>query len=777
MPLHRLLICFIFAALSSLTVQANSSPAPRLAEDAAGYAPAASCLSCHAEQAKAWRNSDHDWAMREAKAANVLGNFANARFDEAGVKARFFRKGKQFFVNTEGEDGKPTDFQVLYTFGYDPLQQYLVAMPGGRLQALTIAWDSRPKAAGGQRWFSLYPGQHFTPNDPLHWTGRYQNWNAMCADCHSSNLQKNYDDKNDTFATTWHEQNVGCQGCHGPSQAHVDWAQQKHEQTYTSTKDIGLSVDFKALGGKGLIEQCAFCHSRRQTVGLSQQPGHPLLDSVLPSTLRPGLYHADGQIDGEVYVYGSFTQSKMYQAGVTCTDCHDPHSTQVKVKGNGLCQQCHQEQAPTQRFPSLLAKNYDSPEHHHHKPGSAGAQCSNCHMPKKTYMVVDPRRDHSLRIPRPDLAEKDGSPDACTLCHTDQKPAWAAKAIEGWFGTPKRPPHYGEILHAVRLGSADSLSLLGDLIKDLGKPAIVRATAAEQLAAFGTPALPSLRQALADDSPLVRAYAAAGFTSLAPVARGKELLPLLDDSSRAVRDEALRALAGIPLIALPEDRRAVFSAQIADYEKRLRDNADLPGNRLNLAVLLERQGQQIEALEQYRQALKLDPYFTPARVNLVTLANSTLRQNEAEQALREGLALQNMPTTDHGNLAYMLALLLVERSQPAEAVKWLGEAAEALPQNSRIRYNQGLLLLQMQQPEQARAALEAGLEQAPEDADLLYAMVYLHASLNQRDQVLPYLSRLQQVAPNDPRLAQVKQQMGLRSFIWSNKPHQTNGPN
>ncbi|WP_068830916.1 cytochrome c3 family protein [Pseudomonas sp. BMS12] len=751
----------MLTALSSLTVQADSSQPPQLAQDPAGYAPAASCLGCHAEQAKAWENSDHDWAMREAKAQNILGNFANAQFDEAGVKARFFRKGEQFFVNTEGEDGQPADFQVLYTFGYDPLQQYLVALPGGRLQALTIAWDSRPKAAGGQRWFSLYPGQRFAPNDPLHWTGRYQNWNAMCADCHSSNLQKHYDDQHDTFASTWHEQNVGCQGCHGPSQAHVDWAQKKTDKPYSSAKDIGLAVDFKALGGQGLIEQCAFCHSRRQTTGVGQQPGHPLLDRVLPSTLRPDLYHADGQIDGEVYVYGSFTQSKMYQAGVTCTDCHDPHSTKVKLEGNGLCLQCHQEQPPKERFPSLQAKNYDSPEHHHHEPGTPGAQCVSCHMPEKTYMVIDPRRDHSLRIPRPDLAAKDGSPDACTTCHTDQQPAWAAKAIEGWFGTPARPPHYGESFHAVRQGSADSLQLLGDLIKDLGKPVIVRASAAEQLAGFGEPALPSLRQALADDSPLVRAYAASGFISLPPVARVKELLPLLDDANRAVRDEALRALAGIPLIALPEDRRESFSAQLNDYEKRLRGNADLPGNRLNLAVLLERQGKQLEALEQYRQALKLDPYFIPARMNLVTLANNILRPDEAEQVLRDGVALENMPTADHGNLAYMLALLLVERGKAEEGAKWLGIAAEALPQNPRIRYNQGLLLLQLQQPEPARMALEAGLEQAPDDADLLYAMIYLHGSRGQRNQALPYVVRMQQVAPDDPRLAQAKQQLGL----------------
>ena len=743
------------------SVSAAGQP-PALAQDPAGYAPARSCLGCHAEQAKSWRDSDHDWAMRPADESSVLGNFADVRFAEAGVEARFLRKGQDFVVHTEGEDGKPADFRVLYTFGHYPLQQYLVALSGGRLQALTIAWDSRDKASGGQRWFSLYPGKRFAPNDPLHWTGRYQNWNAMCADCHSTNLLKQYDDKTDSFASTWHEQNVGCQSCHGPGQAHLDWAaKNKQKISHASAGSVGLQADIKTLDSLGLVEQCSYCHSRRQSLGVGQQPGKPLLDAALPATLRPDIYHADGQIDGEVYEYGSFTQSKMFAAGVSCIDCHDPHSTRVKIEGNGLCLQCHQERPPA-RFPNLQAKRYDGPEHHHHENGSTGAQCINCHMPSKTYMVIDPRRDHSFRVPRPDLADKTNSPDACTSCHQGKAPAWAAQTIENWFGQPQRTPHYGESFHQARNGPGDPLTLLSSLIGDMGKPAIVRASAAEQLVELGAPAVPSLRQALQDDSPLVRAYAAGGFSSETPVERAKLLLPLFDDSHLTVRDEAVRALAGIPLLALPEPRRAEFKTALADYESRLRASSDLPSGRLNLAALLERKGEQLEAMEQYRQALRLDPYFAPARVNLVTLSNASLRQDEAEQALREGLALPRMPTTDHGNLAYMLALLLVERGQAGEALQWLQTAATELPQNPRIRYNQGLLLLQMQRREPARQALEAGLEQAPNDADLLYALIYLHGSAGQRELALGYLKRMEQSAPEDPRLVPIRQKLQVR---------------
>ncbi len=756
----RLLLLSLYLLVIGPMVAWAQAPdtAPGLAKDREGYADASSCKGCHAPQAAQWKDSDHAWAMREATPGNVLGAFDGRSFDEAGVKARFLRKGEHYYVNTEGADGKTADFRVRYTFGYRPLQQYLVEFPGGRLQALTLAWDSRSKQDGGQRWFSLYPGQRFAPDDALHWTGRYQNWNGMCADCHSTRLLKHYDDQHDRYATTWQEQTVGCQGCHGPGQAHVDWAKQANtDKPYATASDMQLSVDFKALDSKGLIEQCAFCHSRRQSLGTGQQPGKPQLDASLPATLREGLYHADGQIDGEVYVYGSFTQSKMYAAGVSCTDCHDPHTTRVKLEGNTLCQQCHSPHPPSSRFPSLQARNYDTPEHHHHAQGSPGAQCVNCHMPSKTYMVVDPRRDHSFRVPRPDLARKTASPDACTACHTDKQPQWAATAIEGWFGAPKRPAHYGEAFHAVRAGQGDRLNLLTAVIADIGKPSVVRATAAQQLAELGPPAITALGWALNAKDGAVRAYAAAGFARLDPQARVRRLLPLLNDPLLAVRDEALRALADVPLDALPAERREGFTAQLADYERRLRENADLPGGRLNLAVLLQREGREQEAIAQYQEALRLDAHFTPARVNLVTLYSNTGQLDAAQRQLREGLALEGTPAGDHGNLAYMLALLLVEQGQGQEGVKWLGVAAKEMPDNARVFYNQGLLLAQLDRRDEALQALHQGLASSPDNADLLYALIYLHSKAGELELVEQYVERMRKVVPDDPRLPPIRQ--------------------
>ncbi len=367
------------------------------------------CQSCHPQAFEDWQGSHHDQAMQQATEATVLGDFDNAAFTHQGMTSRFFTRDGKFFVHTEGPDGQMADFEVQYTFGIDPLQQYLIPFPGGRLQSLPIVWDVRK-----QRWFHLYPDETVKPGDALHWTGLYQNWNVMCAECHSTNLNKQYDRETQTYQTTWSEINVSCQACHGPGGRHVDWA--KREADNLSAQDrqsnapvTDLVVDFAKLDGPGQVAQCARCHSWRRQVSAKDQHGRSLFDDFVPERLQTGLYHADGQILDEVYVYGSYVQSKMYRAGVRCTDCHQPHTLKLRAEGNALCVQCHQSQ-PDKRFSTLAAKAYDTPEHHFHPTGSAGAQCVNCHMPDQTYMRIDPRRDHSFRVPRPDVSVKLGTP-------------------------------------------------------------------------------------------------------------------------------------------------------------------------------------------------------------------------------------------------------------------------------------------------------------------------------------------------------------------------------
>jgi len=736
--MSKRLLLVLLLVLTSFTSQA--SPRQRLGD---GYVDPQRCTACHAREADAWAGSHHSWSLREAREGNVLGDFAEREFsDGSGVQARFFRRDQRYFVNLEGEDGQRADFAIAYTFGFDPLQQYLIERPGGRLQSLTVAWDSRPREAGGQRWFSLYPGQRFSPDDALHWTGRYQNWNAMCADCHSGNLHKGYDPASDSFQTTWSEMAVGCQSCHGPGQRHLDWA----AGTARDAEHKGLDVDFHDTAKGYLVEQCARCHSRRDALGVGNPPGKPLLDAMRPVVLSPGLYHPDGQILDEVFEYGSFTQSRMYDKGVTCSNCHEPHSTRLRAQGNNLCKACHNP-AGNPQFPSLQKKDYDSPQHHFHQAGGAGSQCVDCHMPTRTYMGVDARRDHALRIPRPDLDTRGGAPDACTGCHRDKDAQWATQAIDGWFARPQRPPHYGETLALARRHDPAVLPQLARLIEDVTQPAIVRASAVEQGAGY-TELHGSLVTALQDDSAQVRVQAARALEGDSAAQRLQFLLPLLRDPSLAVRDQAARGLADLhdAGLAAPDNDR--LGAQLAEHEQRLLANADLPATRLNLALLLERRQRPQEAIDHYRQALRQDARYVPARTALARLLLAQGQVGQAETLLRDGLQLQ----AREPQLAWSLGLLLAQQGRSEEAIDWLRQA-----RGPRAAYNLGLLLARQGRQAEAVAALREGLAEAPGNPDLLYTLAWLSAQAGQTAEALGYCR-----GSEDPRCLRLSRALGAR---------------
>ena len=439
------------AAVLLLRPPDSGPPAPPQ-DSAARFVPRSTCVGCHRQEYEAWKGSHHDLAMDVATDATVLGDFDGATFTHFGTTSRFFKRDGKFFVNTDGPDGKPADFEVQYTFGAQPLQQYLLALEGGRLQALTICWDTEHK-----RWFHVYD-EPIAHDDELHWTGLRYNWNSMCAECHSTDLRKNFDPETNAFSTTWSEIDVSCQACHGPGSRHAEWALDVARGEVAATEDEtkGLEVRLKDPDASVQVEACARCHARRSEVGGDYRHGKPFMDHYAPQLLTEGMYHADGQILDEVYVYGSFLQTKKRRRGVRCSDCHDAHTARLRRPGNELCVHCHQQQPPPQ-FETLKPKVYDTPAHHFHEKDGSGSQCVDCHMPARTYMVVDPRRDHSFRVPRPDLSVKLGTPNACNGCHTEQSAQWAAEAVERWYPrTETRPQHFAEIFHAARAGSIDA---------------------------------------------------------------------------------------------------------------------------------------------------------------------------------------------------------------------------------------------------------------------------------------------------------------------------------
>ncbi len=716
------------AALGGLACSvAEEAPAPSRSDEPAAPARFVAdglCAGCHPAEAASWTGSHHDLSMQEATPQTVLADFEGAVFDHHGVRYRFLRKGERFVVRTLGADGTQADFEVRYAFGVEPLQQYLLDVGAGRLQVLTIAWDS-----GRRRWFALYD-EPTPPGDALHWTGRLLNWNWMCAECHSTNVRRGFDPESDAYATTWSGVDVGCQACHGPGSRHVAWAWADDRGEAPAVEARGLAVSFRDAAPGTEIEACAPCHARRHPVSAAYRHGDPFLDHYLPALLDEGLYHADGQIQDEVYVYGSFLQSPMQRKGVRCSDCHDPHSGRLVAEGNAVCAQCHRPDPPA-RFPALAAKRYDGPEHHHHAPGAGGSACVDCHMPARTYMVVDPRRDHSFRVPRPDLAAKLGTPDVCSGCHDERSPTWAAEVVAGWYPDGRGgSPHFAETLAAGRVLAPDAGPALAKLGADAGQAPIVRATALSLLRRYAdATALAAMTQSLADADPLVRASAAAGLSGFSGPAlpRGlqrrlsRSLLPLLADPRRAVRLEATRGLSAVEADVLDRAEREALEAGLAEFFAVHEARRDEPGALLSLAVVLAQRGRRAEAEAAYRDALRLDPAFLPARFNLATLYNREGRNAAAERELRAVLGA----APDHAEGHYSLGLLLAEMGRLEEAERHLGRAADALPARARVRYNHGLALQRLGRKDAALRALRRAAAADPRDPEIARALAGL----------------------------------------------------
>ena len=480
-------LCLIAACVLGVACSPIDEPPVLEARLPPTFVGAASCSGCHETEFNLWQNSHHALAMQHATSDTVLGDFSDAQFQHFDTVSSFFERGDGFYVRTDNADGDLQDFRISYTFGVHPLQQYLIEFPNGRLQTLPIAWDTRSAEEGGQRWFHIYADEPITHDDVLHWTGREQNWNYMCAECHSTNLAKNYSLESDSFDTSWSEINVSCEACHGPASGHVSQAQTgEFSNSYglvANLDDSGRAI-WEMRADTGIAERseprmrpprqpeaCSRCHSRRSVITAEYEFGRPLLDTHSPTLLDDVLYFPDGQIRGEVYVYGSFLQSRMYQAGVSCSDCHEPHSGQLLTGADpsDICSTCH------------LPARFQSTEHHHHPADTVA--CVDCHMPSRDYMVVDGRRDHSFRIPRPDLSASAGAPNACSNCHADRDDSWTVAAVEEWYGEKDAGSHFGFAIHAARTGEAGANNQLVAAISDTSVPGIARATALTELQA------------------------------------------------------------------------------------------------------------------------------------------------------------------------------------------------------------------------------------------------------------------------------------------------------
>ncbi len=684
----------------------------------AHYVGRKSCVVCHSAQAEKWKGSDHDLAMDLATPEFVLGDFDNTQLEHHGVISKMYHRGDEFFVETEGPRGNRAEFKVRYVIGVRPLQQYLAELDRGRVQVLPVTWDTEQN-----RWFFVNPDAPYGPDDPLHWTGSAQNWNHMCADCHTTNFAKNYDLKTYTHHYSFSEMDVSCEACHGPGSIHVELAN-SNSMFWDRRYGFGLAT-LRDENPKTELESCAPCHSRRRPIHPGFTPGDRFLDHYSVSLLDDHLYHADGQIDDEVYVYGSFLQSLMYRKGVRCTDCHDPHTTRVKFERNRLCTQCH------------LAAKYDGPLHHRHALDNKGSLCIECHMPSKNYMVVDPRRDHSLRIPRPDLTVAIGTPNACNNCHTKEHetPQWAAQKIVEWYGAKRRDePHYGEILAAGRNGEQKARDQLARLAKSSKVGAVVRATAISLLATRYPIELSrdAIERALNDRDDLVRAAAVQAFegwqvSSYQNVQAIRELLgPRFSDRSRLVRIEAARVAVALSPQIFGQSENAALGKSIEEYKTSLLMNVDQAGAHLNLGVLHSTLGDVDRAIASYRTAMRLDPSVVGPRSNLSQLLDLQGASKEARQL----------------------------RIEEAELLK---RDTELLPNNGLLQYRLGLVQYLLGREKEAEQALLNATHLQPESAEFLLALTLLYEKQQRWTDAVHFATELSRRDPNNLTFRQILQ--------------------
>ena len=719
---------------------ATEAAAPELPAQAE-YVGTSVCAGCHEAQHDSWLGSHHDLAMQRATDETVLGDFSDAKARYYGETARFFREGERFVIEAPGAKGETETFPVIYTFGVEPLQQYLVEVEPGRLQSFPFAWDTRPKGEGGQRWFHLQPDEYIEPGDPLHWTGPSYNWNYACADCHSTAVKKNYDRALKRYSTEYFEINVGCEACHGKGSKHVAMveadsdslpkgagfdrrfpAPEERVWSFEEGRDIAALTSGKSQEP----EYCAPCHSRRADLGGDYDRFH---DRYRLAALDDVLYFDDGQIEDEVYVYGSFLQSKMHAAGVVCSDCHDGHSSEVRAEGNALCTRCHK------------AEVYDVEAHHFHEVGGEGSLCTDCHMPKRPYMVHDYRGDHRFGLPQPAVSAAIGAPDACTGCHQGKSSAWAERHINKHFD--KRAEHgFARAFHDARARQVGGESALVELVATGAAPPIVRATALLELRLLRSPALPALlMRAGSDPDPVVRRSVAVAARDLPPEVRTEAVRPLLRDDARSVRVEAVATLLGSDAREWRRVDQIALRKATEEYLEARAFNTDRGEGLADLAYVAALAGDGAHAEENLVEAIAIDPSFTAGYVNLADLYRNQQRDEEAERVLRRGLER----AADRASIEFALGLTLVRLGKRDEALAYLRRAHESRPDVTRFGYVYAVAQFDMGKQSGSLRTLEHMHRREPANREVLELLVAYSQRLGREKAAQRYAEALRQL--------------------------------
>ena len=682
------------------------------------------CISCHQQSQHDWQQSDHSKAMAIADTSTVLADFDNKQVEHYGQKAHFFIKDDRYQV-TISYDEKTDTYPIKYTFGHFPLQQYLVETEPGRLQVLPFAWDSRNKEEGGQRWYHNYSHEEIRPQDRLHWRQPLQNWNGMCADCHSDGLVRNYNADKNNFNSQFDNINVGCLSCHSDMSEHAESDQKRNvlNDVLSTKHPTGLwlrSIGEKTAHWQGeprdnaFMDGCFACHALRAPLTDGIEPNKAFLDQFTPQLPSAPNYHADGQIKEEVYVYGSFLQSKMFAKGVNCLDCHDKHTMKLKVEGNGLCLQCHG------------AEVYNVKEHHQHEDNSTGAQCVNCHMPTNRYMGVDDRRDHSFKIPRPDLSLAFNTPNACTKCHDDKNNQWASDNLTKWHGKPKALLNSKQLLMVLNSGQAINIEEHLSIIADTKLDVISRASALQMLSfTTQTITIEVLKPYLTHQENLIRLSAANAALLLTPEIRMLHLSPLLMDKLKAVRVAAAR---GLVTSKISSAHQQVFDKAFRELTQANNVNSWRGEGLANQGVLAIEMNQLTDAEIAFKNSIKVEPYFEAGYINLADLYRAQQKPFQVASVLKKGI--KNNPKS--AALHYSYGLHFVRQKNLSKAILMFEEAIKLATNNSQYAYTFVLAMDGAGQSTQALSKLKVLILNYPDKAQLRELGLYLSQKLNSK---------------------------------------------
>ncbi len=687
------------------------------------------CKTCHVKESQEWTNSHHDLAMQTATLKSVLGDFENAVFVSANnIKTTFYKEKSNYMVHTDGADGKMHHYKISFTFGVYPLQQYMVEFEDGRVQVLDIAWDSRAKKEGGQRWYSLHPNEKISAKDVLHWSGPNLNWNFMCADCHSTHLKKNYNASKDTYNTTYSVINVSCSACHSMEKKHQTQAKAKVKREWTfaaKSKTAHLTTTRPSKE----INLCAQCHSRRKQLDDDFKAGKNFYDHYENITLEENLYFSDGQIQDEVYVYNSFLQSKMYKEGVVCSDCHNPHSLNRKADGDNICSKCH------------LPSNYKATKHHKHQQGSKGASCISCHMPSRTYMGVDERNDHSFRVPRPDLSIGTKIPNACNNCHKDKTPSWASTALKKWYGkTPKGYQTFSHDLSALRNTSKEAkTSLYAVLMGD--EPKIAKATAVSYLGHFvNQQTYMTTLQMLKSKDVDIRLNALTALEGFPPKYKIPPAFEALEDQRKVIRVEAARILAPYFEQITNPSQKALLKKGLDAYEQTLLFNAERTELQSALALLYLDLKQYEKAETAFKKAIEIEEAYVPAYINYADYLKDIKQEQRAFAVLNDGL--KSVP--DAAALHLSLGLWYVRNNQSKKAKLSLEKAASLGPNDLNIQYTYAVFI-SSSDTHKAISILLKQLALHSGDRRLLEALIYYYKHVDAHKKASQMQMRLNQL--------------------------------